>query len=148
MKTNNRYINGIRNDYVPGSVYILKCRKGFYKIGLTRRNVYIRKRELEQDWGRLELIELVHTESMRALELKLHNHFRRYNVYRGRQSGGTEFFRLPYFQHWKARYLLHAWSGSKKPLWFYFYAVGGWIMCVFYQPQKLTTGLWKSKRRK
>jgi hypothetical protein len=147
MKTSNRYVNGIRNDYVPGSVYILKCRKGFYKIGLTARNIYIRKRELEKDWGKLELIELVHTENMRALELKLHKSFSKYNVYRGRQSGGTEFFRLPYLQHWKARYLLQAGSDNKKPLWFYFYAVAGWIVYV-YQSQKPTTKLWKSKRSK
>lgn len=127
MKTNNRYINGIRNDYVPGSVYMLRCKKGFYKLGLTARDVYIRKRELEQDWGKLELIELVHTSNMRALELKLHNHFKPFNVYRGRQSGGTEFFRFSYFKHWEARYWLHAWSESKKPLWFYFYVIAGWI---------------------
>lgn len=131
MKTSNRYVNGVRNDYVPGSVYIFKCRKGFYKIGLTARDIYIRKRELERDWGRLELIELVHTENMRALELKLHNYFKPFNIYRGRQSGGTEFFWLPYFQHWKARYLLYAWSDSRKPLWFYVYAIANWIKWVF-----------------
>ena len=137
MKINNRYINGVRNDCVPGSVYIFKDTKGFFKIGLTGRAIHLRKRELEEDWGRLELVELVNTSNMRALELKLHNHFRRFNVYRGRASGGTEFFRLPYSEQWKARYLLHCWSESKKPLWFYCYFVGSWIKYAFTQLWKL-----------
>jgi|GEM_PF-4913089 hypothetical protein len=140
-KLSNRYINGVRNDYVPGSVYIFKDTKGFYKIGLTGREIHLRKRELEEDWGKLELVELVHTSSMRALEDKMHNHFRRFNVYMGRKSGGTEFFRLPYFEQWKARYLLHCWSESNKPLWFYFYFVGSWIKYAF-------TQLWKIARKK
>lgn len=148
MKTNNRYVKGIRNDYVPGSVYMLKCRKGFYKLGLTGRDVYIRKRELEKDWGSLEVIEVVHTSSMRALEVRLHNYFKPFNVYRGPQSGGTEFFRLSYSQHWRARYLIHAWSDSKKPLWFYFYVIGGWIKYGCYQLWKFAMKSWKSANKK
>lgn len=139
MKTRNRYVNGVRNDYVPGSVYIFKCKKGFYKVGLTSRDIYIRKRELEKDWGKLQLLELVPTDSMRALEIKLHKYFRRFNVYRGRQSGGTEFFCLPYLQHWEARYLLHAWSNSRKPLWFYFYFIGSWIKYAVCKLWRLAT---------
>lgn len=141
MTTNKRYINGVRNDYVPGSVYIFKDTKGFFKIGLTGRAIHLRKRELEEDWGRLELVEVVNTSNMRALELKLHNHFRRFKVYRGRTSGGTEFFRLPYSEQWKARYMLHLWSESNKPLWFYFYFVSAWIKYAVVQ-------LWKFTRRR
>lgn len=150
MKTSNRYVNGIRNDYVPGSVYMLLCAKGFYKFGLTARDIYIRKRELEQDWGRMKIIEVVHTQNMRALETRLHNHFKRQNVYRGTKSGGTEFFRLSYFQHWEGRYLIHAWSGnSKKPLWFYFYVIGTWIKYGIHQLWKLIANKRRSaiKRR-
>ena len=148
MKANNRYVKGIRNDYVPGSVYMLRCPKGFYKIGLTGRDIYVRKRELEKHWGRLEIIELVHTPSMRGLELKLHNYFKPFKVYRGPKDGGTEFFRFSYLQHWKVRYLIHCWSDSKKPSWFYFYILAGWIQYASYQLWKLAVKLWKPTKKR
>lgn len=111
----------VRDDYVPGMVYLLQDKKGFVKIGLTR-NIKLRKQDLEKDWGKLKVLEVVPTRNMRQLELRMHREFCQFNVYRGKQSGGTEFFRLSGFQLWKARFVLHCWSNSQKPVWFWFVA--------------------------
>lgn len=111
----------VRDDCVPGIVYLLQDKKGLVKIGLTR-NLAIRKRQLEKDWGKLQIIEAVPTQNMRKLELKMHKEFHQFNVYRGKRSGGTEFFRLSGFQLWKAQFVLHCWSNSQKPMWFWFVA--------------------------
>jgi hypothetical protein len=92
-------VQGTRNDYVPGNVYIFGSRHGRVKVGLSR-NVARRRRELSAVYQEdLTLIASVFTFNMKLLENILHEQYAAYSEPQPQHlNGHTEWFTAKSFR--------------------------------------------------
>lgn len=102
----NSYI--VRNDSMPGYVYIFRQPgRGLAKIGLSRTPI-VRKRYLEQDYGNLQTVAIVWVINMKFVESRMHKTYAPRRIRREYwKSGFTEWFQVNFSKTLEMRIYLH-----------------------------------------